>query len=483
MLNRDFQPTVRRILLPLLVLSLAACKGGDDAPSAPESLQLLMRRGDTMPGGLIVNSVESARMAADGTVIVIASRSGTPSVNGVYLRRPDGAYELILDESSPLAQGLTMTTVGQLLMAPTGEAVFKEGGNSIDRETVFFYQNGQVTRLAGATEPREPAGFRKLGELRIAGGGLVAFTYGLDGEEPCTVDRSTGTERIECKLLLVEGFPGSLGTVSLPNTLESQRPTAVGLEFNAVGDLMVGLPASGRNPLVGIVRNGVFSSILERQAEFAEFGKLLAATPRAIATNGDVLIDAGFDTDNDNVRDDERILLASNGFFTSITELGEPAGTKVIVDVRGLAIDDQGRVTYQIHFNDPDQSTGPISLRQWQNGAVREIAFEGQCCFGEDEDGNDFRILEIESIRTNRTGDVVFIARIGFIDDGTEETVERRLMRDSGNGLETVLVTGSEFAGGVIGGIETLSDINDRGDLLVIVELRGAGRALVLIPR
>ena len=97
--------------------------------------------------------------------------------------------------------------------------------------------------------------------------------------------------------------------------------------------------------------------------------------------------------------------------------------------------------------------------------------------------GNDYKILEIESIRANHVGDVAFTARVGFVEDGSQKTEETRLLIDRGAGLETVLRTGAKFSGGTISGIETLADINDNGDLLVIVELRGAGRALVLIPR
>jgi len=476
---------LRSGLAAVLVLGFAACGGGggDDPPKAPETLQLIMRRGDTMPGGLVVNSVESARMANDRSVVAIASQSGTPAINGVYLRKPSGEFDRVMDQSSSLAAGLAMTDVAQLLVSPTGETTFKEGGNRIDRETVFSYVNGQLTRLAGGVAPQLPTGFRKLGEMRVGPDGLLAFTYGVNGAEPCAVDSSSGTDRITCKLRLAYGTPGNLVEVALPNDLEEQRPTAVGLEFNAAGDLLVGLPASGRNPLLGIVRDGIFSSVIERQAEFADFGVLLSATPRAIATNGDIVFDAAFDTDDDNERDNERILLSSGGGFTSIAQLREPAGSDVVVDVRALGIDDAGRVTYQANFNQPNESTGPISIRQWENGATREIAFEGLAGFGENEEDQGFRILEIESIRTNRRGDVVFTARIGFFDMGTEETVETRLLRDAGNGLETVLRTGSEFSGGTITGIETLSDINDNGDLLLIVELRGAGRGLVLIPR
>lgn len=477
-----------RGLVACAVLSLAACGGGGgsgnnpDPPKAPEGIQLLMKRGDEMPGGLVVNSVESARMSNDRSVVAIASQAGTPAVNGVYLRKPNGEFDLVLDQNSDLAQGLAMTSVSQLLVSPTGEAVFKEGGNFLDRETVFSWANGRTSRLAGAADPRTPQGFRKLGEIRLGPNGLVAFTYGSDGEKPCSVDSSSGTDRITCKLHLVVGTPDNLQEIALPNDLESQRPTAVGLEFNSSGDLLVGLPASGRNPLLGIVRNGAFTSIVERQAEFPGYGVLLSATPRSIASNGDVIFDASFDTDGDRERDQERLLLYSNGGFQSIAQLGEPAGSKFVVDLRGIAVDDLGQVTFQISFNDLDQSTGPISLRQWANGATREISFEGQGTFGDDGMGNDYKILEIESIRANHVGDVAFTARVGFNDNGAQQTEETRLVIDRGNGLETVLRTGAKFSGGTISGIETLADINDNGDLLVIVELRAQGRALVLIP-
>ena len=489
MLNGSSLRTVlgRGGLSAVLALSLAACGGGggngDDPPKTPETLQLLMKRGDTMPGGLVVNSVESARMSNDRTVVAIASQSGTPAINGVYLRKPSGEFDLVLDQNSALASGLAMTDVAQLLVSPTGEAVFKEGGNRLDRETVFSFASGQTTRLAGALDPQQPSGFRKLGEIRLGPNGLVAFTYGVNGEEPCAVDSSSGTDRITCKLRLVVGTPGDMREVALPNDLEGQRPTAVGLEFNTAGDLLVGLPASGRNPLLGVVRNGAFTSLVERQAEFPGYGVLLSATPRSIATNGDVIFDAGFDTDDDRERDQERLLLYSNGGFQSIAQLGEPAGTKFVVDLRGIAVDDKGQVTFQISFNDRDQSTGQISLRQWANGAVREIAYEGMGTFGDDGEGNDYKILQIESVRANHVGDVAFTARVGFVEDGTENTEETRLLIDRGTGLETVLRTGAQFSGGTITGIETLADINDNGDLLVIVELRGQGRALVMIPR
>ena len=89
MLNGSSLRTVlgRGGLSAVLALSLAACGGGggngDDPPKTPETLQLLMKRGDTMPGGLVVNSVESARMSNDRTVVAIASQSGTPAINGV----------------------------------------------------------------------------------------------------------------------------------------------------------------------------------------------------------------------------------------------------------------------------------------------------------------------------------------------------------------------------------------------------------------
>lgn len=487
MLNVPDLPALsRRCLTAVLVTTLAACGGGgSSSPKAPDALQILMSKGDTMPGGLVVNNVESARLANDGTVVAINSDAGTPAINGVYLRHPDGNLDRILDRNTPLAQGLALTDVGQLLVTPTGEVTFKEGGNNIDRETVFSYANGQLSRLASALDPVVPPGFRKLGEMRTTANGLVAFTYGEDGQTGCTVDSTSGTDRIKCKLVLEYGTPGNLQEVQLPNPLESQSPTAVGLEFDIGGDLLVGLPASGRNPLIGVVRNGIFDSVVERQAQFQDFGTLLSATPRAIASNGDVLFDAGFDTNGDGVKDDERTLLYANGGFTSIAKLHDPAGTKFVVDVRGIAIDDAGRVTFQAAFNDLDQSTGPISLRQWENGNTTEIAYEGEGGFGEDNSRppNKYQLLQISSVRANRSGDVVFTGRVGYFSNGTEKTAETRLLRWSNGELREVLRTGSTFSAGTISGIDTFADINDNGDLLLILEIKGGGRALALVPR
>lgn len=470
---------LRRSLVVLVAAGLAACGGGDDAPKAPDSLQLLLKDGDTLPGGFLVNTVESAKMSLDRTVSVIASRAGTPVVNAVFLRHPNGNFELVLDENSPQAQGLSLTQVGQLLMSQTGEVTFKVG-NRLDQEAIFYYAGGQLSLLAGTQGGGTPEGFRKLGELRMATGGLVAFTYGID---PCTIDSTTGNQRIECTLRLVAGTPGNLSPIALPNALTSQTPTSVGLEFNAQQDLLVGLPARSSDPLIGMVRQGSFQSLIERRAQFEEFGVLLSGTPRAIGSNGDVVFDAGFDTDGDGERDDERVLLYAGGGFTSIAKLHEPAGTKFVVDLRAAAIDDAGRVTFQATFNDLDQSNGPISLRQWEQGVTREIAFEGQCCFGTDEEDNELRILQIDQIRGNRRGDVVFRARLGFIEDGTENTSQRVIMHYANGSLRIVLRTGQEMSQGRIVDVATISDLSDNGDLLAIVGVdRSADRGLVLLP-
>ena len=97
--------------------------------------------------------------------------------------------------------------------------------------------------------------------------------------------------------------------------------------------------------------------------------------------------------------------------------------------------------------------------------------------------GNDYKILEIRSIhcepRRRRR-----VHRVGFNDRGSQKTEETRLMIDRGAGSRAGR-TGADSSGGIISGIETLADINDNGDLLVIVERKKAlrGAALVLFPR
>lgn len=462
------------------VLALAACGGGRGRPPAPDALRILLRDGDTLPGGFEIATIESANMAADRSVSVIASNAENPPENGVFLLDPSGRVETIV--APPNApEGLSLTTVRNMAMAQTGEVVF-EVGDELDFDGVFFYGGGQLRTVARTEPGTTPPGFRILGELKIADGGLVAFT---DGTSPCTVDSSSGRERITCDLRVHAGAPDAIEQVTVPNDLSDQNPSNVILQVNRHQEIAVGLPARGSDPLVGLIRQGVFEGLLNRRQEFPGLGALFSARPRSLDSSGDLLLDASFDTDGDGKRDQTRVVLLSNGALTSIAETGVEADLHpkdVVLDVRGLNVDDSGRVLYQIEFGREGDAKGDLSVRIWEAGQIREIAFEG-LRFGRNAQDLQLRILSIEQVRANRSGDVFLRALIGRFNDGTRRIDRTAILRWTGTELEEVLATKSDLPDG--GRITSLSiqDLNEGGDLLVIGSIdRRANRALFLLP-
>jgi hypothetical protein len=481
--SRGWRPAVAGFVAAVLAASCGG--GGGENPPAPETLRVVLRDGDTLPGGFLISTIESANMSADQRIAVIASEPGSepgaPGQNGVFVISPSGDVTTVMSPASP-PEGLSLTTVRNLIMAPTGEVTF-EVGDQLDDDGVFYY-DGELKTVARTEPGTTPPGFKILGEIRLADGGLVAFT---DGIAPCEADNSSGNLRVECTLRIHTGVPGQFTQVAVPNGLDGQAPTAIILQVNRNQEVAVGLPASGSEPLVGIIRGGQFQGLLNRRQTFEGLGTLLSARPRAIGSNGSVAIDAGFDTDGDGQRDRNRLLLYANDTIISIAESGVPASGhdgRVVLDVRGLDIDDAGRVIYSIEVGDPGSTTGFLSLRVWDGTSSQEIAFEG-LRFGRDDMDEPLRILEIEQIRASRSGDVVFTGTIGrFDDEGTRRIDRTAIVRYADGQLEEVIQTKSTLVNG--GRITSLSiqDINERGDLLVIGSIdRQANRALLMLPR
>jgi hypothetical protein len=481
-LNARGRRGIARVTVALVVI--AGCGGGGESnPPVQSGVQVLLRDGDTLPDGFPVNTIESANMASDRSVAVIVSEPGTPTLNGVFVISPSGQVSTVMTPAQA-PEGLSLTTVRNLEMASTGEVTF-EVGDQLGQDGVFFYRNGQLSALARTQPGETPPGFRILGELGLGAQGMVAFTAGVI---PCEVDNSSGTERIECDLRLYAGLPGQVTEISVPNGLEALQPSAVIISLNRNGEVALGLPASGSEPLVGLLRDGVFQGLLNRRQQFPGLGTLLSARPRAIASNSDVVVDAGFDTDNDGERDQNRVLLYSQATIQSIAENGVPApghDGRQVFDVRGIDIDDAGRVIYSFEFGEPGETARFLSLRAWDGTSSQEIAFEG-LRFGRDEQDEALRILEIEQIRVSRTGDVVFTATIGFFDDEDTRRIDREAIlrwTPASGTLEQVIATKTDLPEGNITSV-SIQDLSDSGDLLVIASvIRQANRVLLLIPR
>lgn len=470
------------LALAAVVLPLGCGGGGDDPPPTPSNLQVIARDGNTFPGGFAVGSIESANMSDDRTVAIIASEDATPSLNGVFVRSPDGTTRTVLTPGDPLAEGLSFANVRNLSMAPTGEFAF-EVGNEIDNDGLFFWDGSNTSVLARTAPGETPEGFRILGALRVARDGLVVFT---DGTSPCTIDQTNpDNPEISCDVRIFTALDGEVSRVEVPNSLTSQRPTSVLLETNSRGEVAVGLSARGSEPLVGLIRDQQFEGLLPRRAQIEGLGILTSARPRAISGTGAIALDAFIDIDEDGERDEERVLQYENGLLTTVAIGGGMFEGNPEVDIRAEGIDRNNRVVYRVDFDSIPAGERLRSIRAWQDGNTSFIVHEG-LPFGEDRNGNPQRILDILQLRVGTNGDVVFVAKLG---DSDPDTGDRRisgtaLLRWNGGGLETVLELGAQVAGGELVREISIADINANGDLLLISSLnRDRDRVLLLLPR
>jgi hypothetical protein len=478
-LHGNFQRPARALAVFALAAAVAACGGGGDTPQAPSSTQTLVSDGDTMPDGFVIENVESANLGNDGTVGFIASRSGPPNENAVYARQPNGNVVPLLTPSQPPPAGLSLSLVRNILVSGTGDVSF-EIGTVLDDDAVFLYSGGQLTMVARTDPNATPPGFRILGERRIANGGQIAFSYGTS---PCMVDQSGDRERVTCDLRVYYGDASLVTPLDLPADLENRTPTAVTVIMDDGGHLVLGLPASGRRSLVGTVStDGTYSSILNRQDVIGSLGTLLSATPRAVNVHGSILVDARFDTNGDGVADKDWLLLIADGGIAPIAETGVPAGSKQVLQVRGNALDDSNGALFSVTFGDPGQSTGLLSLRYWRDGVTREVVFEGQP-FGEDDEGNDLQILDVEDVRLGGNGDAIFHGVIGYFDEGTRTVTSTRIFRWNDGVGETLLETGEAIQSGTLVELN-IQDVSDGGDVLLIAGVNTRpNRALLLLPR
>lgn len=470
-----------------LALGAASCGGGgggnnEDPPPTPSKLKVLARDGNTFPGDFQVQTIESANMSDDQTVAIIASESGTPSLNGVFLRSPNGQIRRILTPGDSRAEGLSFASVRNPEMAATGEFAF-EVGNQLDNDGLFLWDGNELQTLARTAPGETPEGFRILGALRVARDGLVLFT---DGTSPCEVDNTNPNDPdISCDLRIYTAQNGVVSQVEVPNALTNQTPTSVILEVNDRGETAVGLSARGNEPLVGLIRDGVFEGLLPRRGEIEGLGVLFSARPRAISPTGAIALDGFFDTDGDGQRDEEWVMIYDNGQIQPVERNGGNFQGNPEVDVRAEGIDRDNQIVYRVIFESDEAGRNLTSLRAWKDGRRSYIAHEGME-FVEDHNGDPQDILDIDQVRVGVNGDVVFVARLGIIDEdtGDRRISGRRLIRWNGGPLETLLELGAEVDGGVLVNDISIADINSNGDLLIISSIdRSATRVLLLLPR
>jgi hypothetical protein len=413
-------------------------------------------------------------MADDRSVSLIASPPSGGTDRGIFLRSASGEIQPIASPATQVLQGIDLSTLHNLEMAPTGEFIF-QSGSGLDSDGLFLFSNGQLSTLAVAGQT--PAGFRILGDRQIAPGGFVAFTGGTN---PCSVDTSTGVQHVRCALEVFFGNGAGTTQVKVPNNLSDQDISAVSVFVNDKPLLLMGLPGRGNDPAIAEFSDGQFESLVASRQAISD-GTLLGSQPRLIAANGDVVFESKVDTNGDGSADEKRILLLSGGQFSTIAKTGEPAGTEIILDLRALDVDDMGRIVFTAAFGNPGEK-GSISLRTWSAGMTQEVAFEGEG-YGQDTMGNSLKILKIEQIHVAGNGDIMFVAVLGTIDNGTPKTSKTQVLRFANGQLTTMFSTGDDLNGGKIVGVG-VDDLTNQGDLLSIISVdHTANRVLAMLPR
>ncbi|MFP6663360.1 MAG: hypothetical protein VCC00_04065 [Deltaproteobacteria bacterium] len=470
--------TLPFVCLVVTLATLSSCAKKNEPPPVPDGLQILLEDGDSLPGNFVILSIESANMAADRSISFIASRTGLPSLNGVFYRTPTGDIRTILTPESEQAGELSFTTVRNLTMAQTGEFAFQVG-NRLDDDGLFYSDGETLTTLATTDSDDVLDGFRLLGELRVASGGSVAFS---DGTSPCIVDSSGAQDRLTCDLRLHYGMPGDIRTVNVPNAMTNQKASTLILQVNAKAEFAVGLPARGDEPMVGRIRDGIFEALLTRRETLPGLGVLTAAKPRAIGASGAIGIDGSFDTTGDGDKDTVRVLLYRDGNIEAAASTLDQTQLGEIVDLNAVAVDDRDHLYYTAEFVvDGDERD---LLRVWDGTETRDIIWDRMWYGGTDPKGRRLAITEIVQTRVLGDGTVLIIVTIGFFEEGTRKITSKQLLRWQDGEITTILQSKSPIGEGTrtLVGFQ-IADLNSAGDLLLIGEINAkSNRALLLLP-
>ncbi len=469
-----------------LIVAASACGGGGDAPPpAPEALRVLVADGDTVGSDFTIGTIESANMDDEGNVFFIASDDTPDAINGVFRRDSDGSVLTILRSKDPLAEGLDFSEVRNLDVSETGE-VGCEVGNKLDKDAIFYWENGEL-QLVGRTTPQAtPDGYRIGGQIRAAAGGTLVFT---SGHGPCTVDE-TDPERqdIRCDTEIHQVQNGEVTRIEVPNSLEGQRPTSVLVETNSAGRVVLGLVARASEPIVASINegDGTIVPLLYRRQEIPGLGIITSLRVRSYSSDGAILLDGFLDTDGDGERDEEHVLIYRDGTVASIAVGGGTFEGNPETDIRAEGISDEGTAVYRVDFDSQSAGDTLKSFRAYRGGETTAILHEG-LKYGEDDRGRDVRILSVEQVRVARNGDVLFVAKLG---DNDPETGDRTifgtvLLRWTwSEGLRTILELGQAIEGKPLVDDLSIADVSSRGEVLVITSLeRERDRVVVLLPR
>ncbi len=479
--------------LTLALLTLVACGGGggsDDGtsnnvpspapsripvdppvtnPRNPSTARIALENGDRAIDGFVVGNIEDAALAADGSLALIAAAEQGDQ-RAVLRLDEEGTLRTIFDETNA-PDGIDLTTLTRLRMAPTGEIVFQSGAG-LDTDQLHLALEDDVQTIAGLEGATAPD-FRILGDVRIAEDGLVAFVGG-GGE--CEVDTGSGTPRDLCTLALF--FSDGRDIVRIEDEefeLDRRPANDVEIAMNGAGDLFFSVPGRRTSPVVVRFDGSEPHAVLRNADELPGFGILSRVDVVDLDQEGRLLVELGVQPENsdDPVRD--RVGLLDGDQLTSFAVEGGAEGDRTVSALRGIGLGG-GRALFEATLLDGASEQETRCLRLGDATSTVEIACEGDPFPGEESE-----VFSIGGTRINSVGDVLFVTTLGTRGEGTTRVQERRasVRRASGEMVTIASSLDNETLGRVTR--FTTVGFTDVGQALLIAERSRSSDRLLLL--
>ena len=404
--NRLRAPARSALVLSALGLAglVAACGGGGSGSSAPaasptprpspvlpitspgptrSTAEIILRDGDQIAGDLLVANIEDASLGAGNAAAVIVTLANSGNRSAIVTRSADGTFTPAFDPRSGDAS-VDATSLTRLRMGPTGELVF-QSGKGLDTDRLYRIANGTLQTLAGAAPGPVFPDFRILGDVRIGGGGVVAFVAGGGN---CQVVVTGDAQRVTCTNALY--VARDAGVTRLDDTkldLTQQRASAIRVELDPAGGAWFSLPRRGSAPMLLRFADGEATTVLTGDSDLPEVGTLNSVEAVAVNTTGQALLEGGLQ----NFTGDRRpqvLGVMSGESFAAIAQEGTALTGVNIATLRGIGLDGAGRALFEAHLGDPDAPATQVNSLWWgdANGLV-QIAREGVPLEGEQDGG------------------------------------------------------------------------------------------------
>jgi hypothetical protein len=437
---------------------------------AVSAVELLLREGDTAPGGATVADIEDAALSEDGWVGAIIEVLGGRGARGVVRRAPGGDFATVF---SPDGADFDTTTLGGIQVGVGGNLLF-EAGIGLDSDRLYLAGAGAAQPIAGAPPGVVSPDFRLLGEVEVGITGRVGF---VGGGSPCTSMQQGGQLRVRCTANLFVSDGGSVSEVEVRDidlSDESIGTPQVQIADSGAAYFSVPGGADAEEPTIVRFADGSVRTVLSAEESVTPVGLLVRPQLNAINAAEDLLVTTTLQQDEAPrpavigiLRDDEFVEIAREN--TDATPEADD-----VTDLRTVGLDDEGRVLFTATLGAGDEARRFVRL--FDGTSVQEIVADGDTF-----PGTDLTVLSVASTRINRNGDVAYVVELGRIMPGTVIVEELRAVLRLADGSTHFPV--STRGAGPIGSLSDLeiAGLGADGSLLVVgTEATTGDRVLLL---